>query len=161
MLTYLGPRSATRDERSSKTADLIGALRASQRERGDVAALCQRLAAGVAQREREHQAALDGARRLWGDTPPQLPSPPIDLGGRREECAAAERQLADLDARIAELRDILRERLAREEAAIAAERAGCEADALALGERLAELRALTAPLLAFEGYPSDGGLLPL
>ncbi len=144
--------------------ELAAELREVDRARPALAEERERLAADTARGEEEHHAASAHARRVWGrpDTPLALPAgEPAAVARGREEVAALDARLAGLDARRGELRAALRRRAEEERAALDAEGRACDALEREIAGRLARLRELTAPLLAFESYPAGDGLLPL
>lgn len=151
-----------RNPASLSTEELVAEWRQALRHRGDLLARREQVANGLAQRTGAHAARAARERDLWGPNHPgiALPAPPSERGAR-EELATAERLLADAAAWRGEVGAELRRRLVAEEAAQVAEREELASEERALVERLGRLRALTAPLLDFEGYPSIDGQLPL
>lgn len=162
MVTMLAPQAIGRNLDALDTDDLLAEWRGVLRERGEVTARRDQLAADLARREEEHAGVNAQMRQVWGRPGLTLPAAPQGAAEQRATLAATEAHLVAIAERRGAVGAALARRVAREEAAIATERAACDEDERALGERLARLRELTAPLVAFEGIGVGGdGRLPL
>ncbi len=135
--------------------ELLGALRDVARDRDATAARRDRLAAALARREEEQRAALATTRQVWG-AGFAVAAPTGDREGERlrADLAATEARLPVIAARRAAVCTALRRRVAREETALAEERAVIARDTASVAARQARARELWQPLAAYEGLPT-------
>jgi len=135
--------------------ELLGALRDVARDRDATTARRDRLAAALARREEEQHGAVVTAQQFWGAGFDVAP-PTGDREGERlrADLAATEARLPVIAARRAAVCAALRRRFAREETALAEERAMIARDTASVAARQARARELWQPLAAYEGLPT-------
>jgi hypothetical protein len=152
------PRQMAAPDLDRLSADeLLGALRDTARERDATIARRDGLAADLARRETEQHAALARATALWGSNA-DVAAPTGDREGERLRAAlaATEARLPVIAAWRAAVCAALRRRIAREETALAEERAMIARDTASVAARQARARELWQPLAAYEGLPTGG-----
>ena len=139
-------------EPATMTLDqLVEELRDLERWRAGLEQERRDLDSDLRRRQHEHSERLRVAREFWGRDTLPMPSELEDAQPARERLAELDATIEEINGRRDALLVALGERIAEEEATVAAARAACEAQERGLAARREQLRELAAELAAFEG----------